>query len=312
MNLSLINKLNLSHLKIFESVYRLKSMTLAAHELFLTQPGVSQHMKSLEVDLGLPLFVRNRKGLHATEEAALLYKTYLEAFGNFEKTLNQIKNLKKNQPEGVLKIGIPTEFGNNVVIPFLSGWSQKYPLVKFDLIYGYGNNLLEQLENGQLDLAFIDSFQKNKKNASMVVFQENLNLVASKLYLKEKRRSLKIDFLENYKDLLQYDYLEYEHKESILRMWFRYHYQKKNIKLNVKAWAMNVQGIASLVKQGMGVAILPNHLTEKLLKQGVPLFIFKGRKSIQLKNEISLVWPKDKPRSSAADMLLTHLMQKSL
>lgn len=66
---SAIANLNINQLKIFESVYRLKSMTLAAQELFLTQSGISQHIKSFEESLEITLFIRNRTMLYATYEA---------------------------------------------------------------------------------------------------------------------------------------------------------------------------------------------------------------------------------------------------
>lgn len=311
MTLNLINKLNINQLKIFESVYRKKSMTLAAQELFLTQSGVSQHMKAFEDSLGFTLFVRNRSMLYATEEADRLYKTCLKCFEEIEGTLHLLKGAELDQVGGVIRIGVPTEFGNNVVLPFLSEWARKNSLIKFDIVYGYGVSLIEQLEKGELDMAFIDSLEKNKKIASKVVFKESLNLVASEQYLKDKKISVKAG-KENIKDLLALDFVDYDHKESILRLWFRYHYNKKNLGLNIKAWAMNVQGIASLVKQGMGTAVLPNHLTEKLLKQGVGLHVFKGAKNSSLQNEISLAWLKEKPHSKAADLLLAAILQKSL
>ena len=111
---------------------------------------------------------------------------------------------------------------------------------------------------------------------------------------------------KNLKDLLNLEFLEYEHKESILRLWFGYHYGKKNVNLNVKAWAMNVQGVASLIKQGMGAAILPDHLIEKLIKQGQNLHIFKGKKT-SLKNDISVAWLKDKPKTQLTEELLKYI-----
>lgn len=304
---SAINNININQLKIFESVYRLKSMTLAAQELFLTQSGISQHIKSFEESLEITLFIRNRTMLYATYEADQLYKTCLKSFSEINQTLNNIKNPNHAKLEGQINIGVPTEFGNNIVIPHLAEWSKKNPLVKFDFIYGYGTHLVEQLLQGQLDLAFVDSLQKNKKLISQVVYKENLNLVASTNYIKEKK--ITIRGKENLKQLLHLDFLEYEHKESILRLWFRYHYSKKNIGLNIRAWAMNVQGLASLIKQDMGVAVLPDHLTEIILKEGSGLHIFKGTKP-NLKNEISLAWLKEKPPSMAATDLRKYILQK--
>ena len=311
MGLEQINKINFNHLRIFEAVYRLKSMTLAAQELYLTQSGISQHMKSFEESLGVTLFMRNRAQLFATEDADMLYRSCVEAFKIIEESLVHIKDPQHRHVAGTLRIGIPTEFGNNIVIPFLSEWSKKNPLVKFDFIYGYGLGLVQQLEDGEIDLAFVDSIQKNKKIASKVVFQENLHLVASQAYLKSANYFNRANLQkENLKQVLSLDFLEYEHKESILRLWFAYHYNKKHVSLNVKAWAMNVQGVASLVRQGMGVAILPDHLTEKLVKQGLALHVFKGKKA-NLTNDISLAWVSDRPRSKACDEVLKYILSRN-
>ena len=305
---SAINNLNINQLKIFESVYRLKSMTLAAQELFLTQSGVSQHIKSFEDSLEITLFVRNRSMLYPTYEADQLYQTTMKAFAEITSTLGNIKNPEHRSLDGVVRIGIPTEFGNNIVIPRFAEFSKKNPLVKFDLVYGYGTHLVQKLEEGEIDLAFIDSLQKNKKLTSRVVFTENLVLVASSHYLKEKKFAAKGK--ESLKALLHLDFLEYEHKESILRMWFQYHYSKKNIGLSTKAWAMSVQGVAALLKQNMGAAVISDHLTQRLIKDGTALHVFKGTKE-NLKNEISLAWFKDKPFGLAATALKDFFLSET-
>lgn len=305
MGQSFINNLNINQLKIFECVYRLKSMTLAAQELFLTQSGVSQHIKSFEESLEITLFIRNRTMLFATYEADVLYKTCQKSFAEINQTLNEIKNPDMTRLEGRISIGMPTEFGNNIVIPQLAEWSKKNPLVKFDFFYGYGTHLVGQLQAGELDLAFVDSLQKNKKLISQVLYRENLNLVASTSYMKEKK--IKFRGKETLKQLLHLDFLEYEHKESILRMWFQYHYSKKNIGLNIRAWAMNVQGLASLIRHDMGVAVLPDHLTQLIIKEGTGLHIFKGTKP-DLKNEISLAWLKERPLSAATADLKKYFL----
>ena len=308
MTNSAINNLNINQLKIFEAVYRLKSMTLAAQELFLTQSGISQHIKSFEDSLEITLFVRNRLMLYPTYEADQLYRTCFKAFSEINLTLDNIKNPEHKNLDGTVSIGIPTEFGNNIIIPMIAEWSKKNPLVKFDFIYGYGTHLVGQLEEGLLDIAFIDSLQQNKKLTSRVVYKENLNLVASQQYVKEKKLNLKGK--ESLKLLSHLDYVEYEHKESILRMWFQYHYKKKNIGLSIKAWAMNVQGVAALVKQHMGAAVLPDHLTNLLIKDGFHLHIFKGSKD-SLKNEISLAWLREKPHSRAAEAVKNFILENN-
>lgn len=68
----IIDRINLNHLRVFECVYRTKSMTIAAEELHLTQSGVSQHIRSLEESLDIRLFDRIKHKLVPTGEARQL------------------------------------------------------------------------------------------------------------------------------------------------------------------------------------------------------------------------------------------------
>ena len=65
--------INLEYYKFFYSVGKLKSITLAAEELAVSQPAVSQAIRHLEDLLGSALFVRTSKGVRFTPEGEVLY-----------------------------------------------------------------------------------------------------------------------------------------------------------------------------------------------------------------------------------------------
>lgn len=64
--------MNFRHLEAFVGIARTGSVTRAAEELFLTQPSVSQQIRELEEELGLPLFDRMARGITPTEVGAAL------------------------------------------------------------------------------------------------------------------------------------------------------------------------------------------------------------------------------------------------
>ncbi len=66
--------INLEYYKMFYYVAKLKSITLAAEELFISQPAVSQGIKQLEGSIGGNLFFRTSKGVSLTPEGEVLYK----------------------------------------------------------------------------------------------------------------------------------------------------------------------------------------------------------------------------------------------
>src|SRR5262245_23175234 len=72
-------RLSLDLLKGFEAAARHLSFTHAAHELSLTQSAVSREIKTLEDQLGEPLFTRINRGLRLTDAGQVLYRAVGEA-----------------------------------------------------------------------------------------------------------------------------------------------------------------------------------------------------------------------------------------
>jgi DNA-binding transcriptional LysR family regulator len=301
-----VPQLNLNQLRIFEATYRLRSMTMAANELFLTQSGVSQHIKSLERDLGTPLFSRSRHELFPTEAAQELYSGCEKGFLELKNAVEKITEGKGKKISGLIRIGVPTEFGNNVVIPHVALWGQQFPEVKFEFIYGYGQEMRNLLETGGVDLAFLDHLKGNSRVITHRVYTETLNLVASKDYMMKKGL---LHFREKLQSFLDLDFVEYQPNEPVLRMWFQHHFGKKNVPLKVKAWAVNVAGVAKLIQSGLGVGVVPDHIIHLWKSQNMDLHLFKGSKEF-LKNEISLAWVKNKPLSAAGTEFKNYTLKK--
>ena len=65
---------NLEYYKIFYYVGKLGAITLAAEELSITQPAVSQAIRALERALSVELFVRTGKGVRLTPAGEMLYE----------------------------------------------------------------------------------------------------------------------------------------------------------------------------------------------------------------------------------------------
>src|SRR5262245_19844106 len=126
----LIDQLNLNLLRVFECVYRTKGMTKAAEELHMTQSGVSQSIKHLEDILQLQLFDRVKQRPVPTHHAHFLYKNCTQHLYDIERALNQVTG-RESEVKGEVSIGLPLEFGNNIVIPLLAKLGQENPGLNF-------------------------------------------------------------------------------------------------------------------------------------------------------------------------------------
>ena len=96
--------INLEYYKIFYYVGKFKNITLAAGELSLSQPAVSQAVKNLEKSLGSTLFIRTSKGVRLTDEGEVLYSFVKRGYESIllgEKKLQEMQGFGK----GEIRIG---------------------------------------------------------------------------------------------------------------------------------------------------------------------------------------------------------------
>lgn len=296
----IIDKLNLNHLRLFECVYRSHSMTQAAEELYLTQSGVSQHIKTLEDSLELKLFDRVRQRLIPTKAAQILYEKCNSGLQKIEDALLAIKGIQK-ELVGTISIGMPIEFGNNVVMPLISKFCNKHPGLRLDIKYGYADEMNTLILNGQLDFALVDAFGFDQRIYTEVVSNELLILCASKEYLKKRT-----PFKEDKKFFQSLDYIDYIKGEPVIRMWLKHHFNLKHSDLIIRATVTSVQGVAKLIFAHVGAGILPSHHIAKLGKTVAQLHPFKGSGK-PIKNSISIAYLRERTHSPTTLSVLKWL-----
>ena len=295
-----VDNINFNNLKIFETVYREKSMTAAARILHLTQSGVSQHILALEDELGLRLFDRINKKIIPTEAGKRLFQSSRPALLEIENTIAELHS-EKGIINGTVTIGLPIDFGTHVVIPKLSELGQKQPGIKFDVQLDTTSRLVQNLYDGKLDFAYVDSYSFDKSVEIEPVAKETLYLCANNSYLKTKGAPKKT---KTYFESL--DYVAYQDGEDILRSWMHHHLKKKSIHLNVRARVMSVNGVFKFISNGLGVGILPDHFF-KCLKDH-DLEIIEGS-SKPLNNTISMAYMKGRSNQAAVEAVKTHLRE---
>lgn len=296
-----IDNINLNHLRIFECVYKTRSMTSASKELHLTQSGVSQHIKSLEDMLGAKLFDRIKQKLVPTSAATLLFKECSASLGQIEQVLTLLRK-GEDQFSGIVRIGMPFEFGKNVIMPLLAEYSKRYPMVKFKLALGFYDEMNEKILNADVDFAFVDDFSVDKRIEVDPIYDEILGLYINKDIVKEYGEPANT---KKYYESL--DYVEYHESEPLLRMWFEHHLKVKHLNLNVKATVKDVKGIARLILFGMGAGVLPDHLVNHIGKSAKSKLQRLEGSGKDLTNSISVAYLKDRTHAPVALSVLNFI-----
>lgn len=157
-------------------VYKEKSFTKAAQNLFLSQPSLSAAVKRVEKKIGYPIFDRSTKPLQLTECG----EKYIQAVENimseqnaFADYINDWGNLKT----GSLILGGSSLFSSWILPHLMGKFTRKYPLVKLVLMEENTAELEKMLQNGCLDL-MMDNCLLNPAIFDSCIFQEEHLLLA--------------------------------------------------------------------------------------------------------------------------------------
>jgi len=121
--------LNVHQLNVFVIAAETLNFTQTAKRLHLTQSSVSQHIKSLEVQLGVELFERKGRTLEITDAGLVLLPMAREIVEGSIRVAEQME-LLKNEIHGHLIVGCNTAPGKYILPTLLARFHEHYPLVR--------------------------------------------------------------------------------------------------------------------------------------------------------------------------------------
>lgn len=138
--------LNLEWFRTFKAIYETGNLTAAAQEIFISQPGASLHLSSLESYTGYRLFERETRKMVPTERAVILYNSIIDSMNNL---VHAEQVFYRNG-----KVGKPTIGAGMGFEAFGHTLEQHIAKLPFNLMLKFGepDQLLHDLHNGTLDL----------------------------------------------------------------------------------------------------------------------------------------------------------------
>ena len=83
----------LKQIKYFQLVVKHNSFTAAANEGFISQSAISQHIKTLERELGVSLFNRTKRSIELTPAGEYFYKKSLILLEDYEAICEEMQNI---------------------------------------------------------------------------------------------------------------------------------------------------------------------------------------------------------------------------
>jgi DNA-binding transcriptional LysR family regulator len=164
---------NLEWYRTFKSVYKNGNFSLAAKELFISQPAVSQQMSMLEAHVGYKLFNRKSKGVEPTDYAKLLNNLIIEALDRLENVENGFR-AKAFNANRLISIGISKHLMRSLGSVLVS----KFDFIDFS--FHENDTLFELVDSKKLDFAVVtkqydtfDTIQKKVGEIKQVIIGSN-------------------------------------------------------------------------------------------------------------------------------------------
>lgn len=170
------SKLDLHSLIVFYYVASEESITAAADKLYLTQPTVTYHIRSLERNVGLKLLDIKRQRIFLTRAGTGLFEYVREIYHQMTSAERYLENLK----EASLRVGIATTF-STCVASAASAFEKLYPRVRLIIRSSSSYEVVEDVLNSQVDLGVVVSmdYGNPKLKSIKLSSRQRLVLVAS-------------------------------------------------------------------------------------------------------------------------------------
>ena len=239
--------INLLWLKTFCTLVEVDHFTKTAEKLFMTQSGVSQHIKKLEQQLDTALLLREGKTFSLTDAGNNLYQQGSELLQNTEELANVVK--QDEALVGTVRIASPGSIGLKLY-PHLLDIQQEQSKLIIDYVFSPNVQIEKDLNDRKIDIGLVTEFSQSSKLVYTELALEPLVLVTHKSIKSINWKSLETLGFIDHPDashhaslLLGKNFSEFEHIEQFKHLGF----------------SNQISLILEPVSRGIGFTVLPLH-----------------------------------------------------
>lgn len=282
--------LNLNQLRVFYHAAKNLNYTVAASELFITQPAVTAQMKAFEDACALKLFRKKGRNLILTDEGRTLFE-YAEKIFKYEVEIeNAIADMHQLK-RGVLSLGTTKAYARYFMPLMLTNFHESYPDIKIQLYEGSSLEMTTDLLDFKNEVAVIARAAELPEVNFFPFSKEEMAVIVSPGHHLTAKNSV------SFRDLAEEPFIMKEIGSGTRKL-VEQSFEKANCKPNILMETSNTEFIKQLVQRGDGISIVVKEAVASELKEGtlaqVPL------KNPQIYLDVSIAYLKGHPLSPAA------------
>jgi DNA-binding transcriptional LysR family regulator len=297
--------MDLRQLEIFVKVAELKSFSKAADALFLTQPTVSEHIRTLEQELGVRLLDRLGRGAEATRAGQLLV-SHATRILQLQREARQAMDQFQGKLVGELAVGASTIPGEYVLPPLLGRFKEKFPDISVTLLIGDSRQVAEWIGEGKVELGVVGGRLGHRGVEYRELMPDEMVLVVSAAHPWHGRGQVEIAELAGQPLLLR-------ERGSGTRAALEASLSEAGLDLSsfrVVGEMGSTQAIKQAVKAGVGVSILSRRAIEDECRSGL-MWALTVR-GLHIPRSFYVATHRDRSRSPLADAFRAFVESESV
>ena len=245
--------MDLKQLEYFVRVAELGSFTRASIALDIAQPALSRQIRLLEVELRQNLLTRNGRGALPTEAGNLLLKHGRGILHQVELAREELGAVR-GALAGRVSIGLPPSLSRLITVPLTRAFKQQLPQAHLTLTEGFSVQMVEGLRVGNLDIAVLYNAEHSPDGEMTTLHTEELVLISQKTGHKKASKQQTVTLAE-VADLA----LILPSRPNAFRILIESEMNAIGRKPQITLEVDGLNAILSLVKEGMGHAVLPSY-----------------------------------------------------
>lgn len=272
-----------------------KSLSQAANQLYMSRPGLSQKIATIEKQFGTQLINRTSTGISLTQAGKVVVK-FAQNVADMERVLaSQIAAIDEHFPANVT-VGMSFADGVSLLPQLVAAYLEEVPGARVHLDAGYEPELVQKLKDGELDFAILENQPMEPGIISEVLGYKKLVFLApDKAPYNQFLTPVPVD------TLLKWPMIVYEWHSGRHMVGNRHFRERYGISLrehNMVACFDTHEAMVEGVRAGLGWATLPECIANRYRHE--PGIIRFKVATDTMWYPVSLTWPSGAPRSDEA------------
>jgi DNA-binding transcriptional LysR family regulator len=281
--------LDINQLEVLIAVAEERGFSRAAERLYRTQPAISQAIRRLEEEVGVPLFDRSSKDGTLTDAGQVLLR-YAQQMINLRRDAQEaIKELK-----GLHRGKVTISANENTVtylLPIIASYRARHPHIKVEVRRGMASRIPSEVLAREIEIGIV-SFRPNDPALKAVpVGTDEIALIVSPKHRLAGRKMVSVSEL-GVESFIAHN-VKSPYRDRVVQT-----FEKHRTPLNISMEMPTLEAIKRLVERDVGVALIPSMAAQMEIKLG-QLAALKVRE-MNLKRHLYLIHRKGARLSHAA------------